>query len=162
MQFGLFGGAILHLGTRRHHEQYLADVIAGRVLGCFAMTETGHGSNVQAVETTATYDPETDEFVIAHAARRSRARTTSATPPRTAISPSSSPSSSSTARATACTRSSCRSATGVGDRCPACTITDCGPKLGLKGVDNGRLEFDDVRVPRENLLNRYADVDRGR
>ena len=56
VQFGLFGGAILQLGTARHHDAYLSDIIAGRVIGCFAMSETGHGSNVQAVETTATYD----------------------------------------------------------------------------------------------------------
>jgi acyl-CoA oxidase len=37
-------------------------------------------------------------------------------------------------------------------------IEDCGHKLGLNGVDNGRLYFDDVRVPRENLLDRYAQV----
>ena len=37
-------------------------------------------------------------------------------------------------------------------------IEDCGPKLGLDGVDNGRLWFDGVRVPRENLLDRYATV----
>ena len=39
------------------------------------------------------------------------------------------------------------------------TITDCGPKLGLHGVDNGRLMFDHVRVPRVNLLGRYGDID---
>ena len=34
------------------------DLIHGRLLGCFAMTESGHGSNVQALGTTATYDAE--------------------------------------------------------------------------------------------------------
>src|SRR4051794_27631119 len=64
VQFGLFGGAILQLGTERHHDAYLAGLVKGEILGCFAMTETGHGSNVQALGTTATYDPATDEFVI--------------------------------------------------------------------------------------------------
>ncbi|MGH3368879.1 MAG: acyl-CoA dehydrogenase family protein, partial [Nocardioidaceae bacterium] len=64
VQFGLFGGALLQLGTKWHHDRYLEDTIAGRLLGCFAMTETGHGSNVQALGTTATYDVEADEFVI--------------------------------------------------------------------------------------------------
>lgn len=30
--------------------------------------------------------------------------------------------------------------------------------MGLNGVDNAKLTFDKVRVPRENLLNRYSDV----
>ena len=34
-----------------------------------------------------------------------------------------------------------------------------GHKMGLNGVDNAKLSFDNVRVPRENLLNRYSDVD---
>jgi len=33
-----------------------------------------------------------------------------------------------------------------------------GHKMGLNGVDNAKLSFDNVRVPRENLLNRYSDV----
>ena len=64
VQFGLFGGAILQLGTKPHHDAYLADLITGKVMGCFAMTETGHGSNVQALGTVATYDAATQEFVI--------------------------------------------------------------------------------------------------
>src|SRR5689334_17148453 len=64
VQFGLFGGAILQLGTKRHHDAYLAGLVKAEIPGCFAMTETGHGSNVQALGTPATYDPATDEFVI--------------------------------------------------------------------------------------------------
>src|SRR6185503_17792424 len=41
---------------------------------------------------------------------------------------------------------------------PGVRIEDCGPKLGLNGVDNGRLWFDQVRVPRENLLDRFGSV----
>src|SRR6478752_953448 len=64
VQFGLFGGAILQLGSEHHHEAYLPDLITGKVMGCFAMTETGHGSNVQALGTVATYDPQAQEFVL--------------------------------------------------------------------------------------------------
>jgi acyl-CoA oxidase len=35
---------------------------------------------------------------------------------------------------------------------------DDGLKGGLNGIDNGRLSFDHVRIPRANLLNRYGDV----
>src|SRR3954452_8515983 len=64
VQWGLFGGAITHLGTEQHHRRYLPDVIALNLLGCFAMTETGHGSDVQSIHTTATYDTQSQQFVI--------------------------------------------------------------------------------------------------
>ncbi len=64
VQWGLFGGSVENLGTERHHEAYVKKIISLEVLGCFAMTETGHGSDVQALETTATYDAATEEFVI--------------------------------------------------------------------------------------------------
>ncbi|KAB2586541.1 acyl-CoA oxidase, partial [Rhodococcus erythropolis] len=59
VQWGLFGGAIENLGTERHHQAYVKPLIDLDLLGCFAMTETGHGSDVQELETTATYDVET-------------------------------------------------------------------------------------------------------
>src|SRR5262245_29330712 len=146
VQFGLFGGAILHLGTADHHERYLRDVASLDLPGCFAMTETGHGSNVQALGTTAIYEPETEEFVvhtpdddarkdyIGNAARDGRLAVVFAQ------------------------LSAGGEERGVhallvplredqGDLCPGITIEDCGPKLGLNGVDNGRIWFDHVRVP---------------
>ena len=45
-----------------------------------------------------------------------------------------------------------------GNDLPGVTTSDCHYKGGLPGVDNGRIQFDHVRVPRENLLNKYADV----
>ena len=64
VQWGLFGGAIENLGTEKHHKKYIPGLINLDIIGCFAMTETGHGSDVQSLETTATYDLATEEFVI--------------------------------------------------------------------------------------------------
>lgn len=158
VQFGLFAGAILHLGTEKHHERYLADAISGRLLGCFAMTETGHGSNVQALGTTATYDEATGEFVvhtpsaaarkdyIGNAARHGRMAAVFA---QLIVGGES--------HGVHCLLVPIRAADG--SALPGVTLSDCGPKLGLNGVDNGRIVFDQVRVPREALLDRYAQVD---
>ncbi|WP_324275472.1 acyl-CoA dehydrogenase [Blastococcus brunescens] len=62
VQWGLFGGALELLGNRRQHEKYLRDVMSFQLPGCFAMTETGHGSDVQQLRTTCTYDPATETF----------------------------------------------------------------------------------------------------
>src|SRR5690348_10939877 len=64
VQFGLFGGVIRRLGNERHHQRYLRAAMTLELPGCFAMTETGHGSDVQSIRTTATYDPDRLEFVI--------------------------------------------------------------------------------------------------
>jgi acyl-CoA oxidase len=158
VQFGLFAGAILHLGTEKHHERYLADAVSGRLLGCFAMTETGHGSNVQALGTTATYDDSTGEFVvhtptaaarkdyIGNAARHGRMAAVFA---QLVVGGET--------HGVHCLLVPIRGEDGA--TLPGVTLTDCGPKLGLNGVDNGRIVFDQVRVPRDALLDRYAQVD---
>ncbi len=46
-----------------------------------------------------------------------------------------------------------------GETLPGIRIGDSGHKMGLNGVDNGRIWFDNVRIPRENLLDRFAQVD---
>src|SRR5690606_37871033 len=64
VQFGLFGMSVYFLGTEKHHQKYLKDIGTLELPGCFAMTETGHGSNVRGIETTATYDHASRSFTI--------------------------------------------------------------------------------------------------
>jgi acyl-CoA oxidase len=158
VQWGLFGGAIENLGTERHHQAYVPRIISLDLLGCFAMTETGHGSDVQQLETTATYDPSTEEFVIDSPTRTARkdyiggaAQTaTVAAVFAQLITPDGE------GHGVHCLVVPIRD--DDGNDLPGVTTSDCHYKGGLPGVDNGRIKFDHVRVPRENLLNKYADV----
>ncbi|GAC82841.1 putative acyl-CoA oxidase [Gordonia paraffinivorans NBRC 108238] len=162
VQWGLFGGAVENLGTERHHQKYVPGIIDLDILGCFAMTETGHGSNVQALETTATYDRDTREFVIHSPTPSSRkdyiggaakhARYAAVFAQLITGGPDEEP----TGRGVHCFVVPIRDEDGTD--LPGITTSDCGYKGGLAGVDNGRIMFDQVRVPAENLLNRYADV----
>jgi len=157
VQFGLFAGSIQRLGTNYHHQKYLPDAASGRLLGCFAMTEIGHGSNVQRLETIATYERESDCFVL--------------------DSPSFSAGKNYIGNAAQDGKTAIVFAQlevngkkhGVhafvvpirdqeGRPLPGVTIQDNGLKMGLNGVDNGGIWFRHVRVPRVELLNRFADV----
>jgi acyl-CoA oxidase len=158
VQFGLFGGSVLQLGSTRHHETHLRAIGSLDLPGCYAMTETGHGSNVRDLETTATYVHETDELIvrtpnddaakdwIGNAALHGRLATVFA---RLIVA-------------------------GVDHGVHAVLvplrdsdgriledvrIEDRGAKEGLNGIDNGRIWFDGVRVPRVNLLDRFASID---
>ena len=157
VQWGLFGGAVQVLGTSRHHDKYLRAIMDGELLGCFAMTETGHGSDVQHLRTTATYDPAAQEFEIhtPDAGARKDYIGNAARDGRMAV-----------VFAQLITGDTSHGVHALlvpiraedGTPMPGVTIGDCGRKAGLNGVDNGRLSFDHVRVPRENLLNHFADV----
>ena len=65
VHWGLFGGAVAQPRHRSATTRHTCPaIIDASCPGCFAMTETGHGSDVQSLRTTATYDPETDEIVV--------------------------------------------------------------------------------------------------
>ncbi len=157
VQFGLFVGSIQRLGTEYHRRKYLPDAGAARLMGCFAMTEIGHGSNVYGLETTAVFDTDGDCFVI------------------------NSPTRSAGKNYIGNAAEDGRFATvfaqlevsghkhGVhafvvpirdenGNLLPGIVVEDNGLKMGLNGVDNGRIWFDHVRVPRVEMLNRFASV----
>ncbi|MGW9631544.1 acyl-CoA dehydrogenase family protein [Agromyces sp. NPDC055520] len=157
VQWGLFGAAVLHLGTEFHHETLLPDIMSLKVPGAFAMTETGHGSDVAAIGTTATYDEAKQQFVIN-------------TPFRGAWKDYLG---NAALHGTAAVVFAQLITKGVNHGVHAFYVPlrdtegaflegiggeDDGLKGGLNGIDNGRLHFTDVRVPRENLLNRYGSV----
>ena len=159
VQFGLWGGSVNALGSDDQKRALLPEIGTLALPGAFAMTERGHGSNVRDLNTTATFDRDTDEWVlqtptdhdhkewIGNAATHGQMATVFAqlqidgegygvhafvVPIRTAS----------------------------GEDAPGVRIADSGHKMGLNGVDNGRLWFDGARVPRTALLSRYAEVSR--
>ena len=161
VQWGLFGGAVENLGTERHHEAYVKQIISLELRGCFAMTETGHGSDVQSLETTATYDPETEEFVIDSPTPTARkdyigGAAETATMASVFAQLITTEDGKPVNHGVHCVLVPIRDTDG--NDLPGVTTSDCEYKGGLPGVDNGRIVFDHVRVPRVNLLNKYGDV----
>jgi acyl-CoA oxidase len=158
---GLIQATIAKLGTQRH-QRWLESTPTFDRIGCFAMTETGHGSDVRGLETVARYLPESDEFEITtpHRAARKDYIGSAALHGDFAV--------------VFAQLEVAEQRHGVhaflvdirdseGKPLRGIEIEDCGAKAGLNGVDNGRLGFAAVRIPRDNLLNRYGDVnDQGR
>ena len=156
VQFGLFGGSIQKLGTKKHHDHYLERTGEAKLLGCFAMTETGHGSNVRGIKTTATYDRLTDSIIIDTPGRNdNKEYIGNALHSKMA---------SVFAQLIVDGKNEGVHAILVPLRdenhkvLPGITIEDNGYKLGLNGVDNGKIWFKQVSVPRENLLNKYGEI----
>jgi len=156
VQIGLFGGAVYMLGTEKHHKQYVEALHKCELLGCFAMTETGHGSNVKNLETTATYDHNTKEIIINSPNYNSgKEYIGNAIHSHMAAV---------FAQLIVDGKSHGVHAVLVPIRdkennlLPNIKVEDCGHKMGLNGVDNGRLWFSEVRVPVDNLLDKYGSI----
>ncbi|KAL4383379.1 hypothetical protein GQ457_15G003100 [Hibiscus cannabinus] len=157
VHFFLWGGAIQFFGTKHHHDKWLRDTENYLIKGCFAMTELGHGSNVRGIETVTTYDSNTGEFIIntpCESAQKYWIGGAAKHATHTIV--FSQLNINGTNEGVHALIAQIRDADG--NVCPNIRIADCGHKIGLNGVDNGRIWFDNVRVPRENLLNSVADV----
>ncbi len=156
VQFGLFGGSILGLGTKKHYDKYLKDTGTMDLLGCFAMTETGHGSNVRGLETTATYN-HADRTIIVNTPNDDAGKEYIGNALHGEMA---------SVFAQLIVNGENQGVHAVlvplkdkqGKYYDGIRVADCGYKLGLNGVDNGRIWFDNVKVPVDNLLNKFGDI----
>lgn len=156
VQLNLFGGTVLNLGTERHRK-VLNGVDSLSDIGCFALTELGYGNNAVEMETTATWDQRSKEFIIHTPSVLAQKYwiTNSAVHAKWAVV---------FAQLHIHGKNEGIHAFLVRIReddmsvSPGVVIQDMGHKLECNGVDNGKLWFNNVRIPRENLLNRYSDV----
>jgi acyl-CoA oxidase len=158
VHYNLWGDALVKMGTKRHHDKWLQLTDEFKVRGCFAMTELGHGSNVRGIETVTTYDASTEEFIINTPCESAQKYWIGGAAKHAThaivFSQLVMNGKNEGAHAFVC---QIRGADGTSSY-PGIRIADCGHKTGLNGVDNGRIWFDNVRIPRENLLNAVADV----
>jgi acyl-CoA oxidase len=156
VQFNLFGGTVLKLGTERHH-YLLPGIDKMKDVGCFGLTELGYGNNAVEMETTATYDPATDELIVDTPTPLAQKYwiTNGACHAKHIV-----------VFAQLWVKGKNEGIHGVLVRCrgeelepvPGVLVEDMGHKMGLNGVDNAKLTFDNVRVPRTNLLNKFSDI----
>jgi len=156
VQFNLFGGSVMKLGTERHRK-YLQGMDDLSVIGCFALTELGYGNNAVEMETTAKWDPQTKEFIIHTPTTLAQKYwiTNSAVHANYAVvfAQLEINGKHEGIHAFLMRIREDNHAPSRGVR-----IEDMGKKIECNGVDNGKLWFNHVRVPREALLNRWSDV----
>ena len=157
VQFGLWGMSVQSLGTEKHYAKYLKDIGTLKIPGCFAMTETHHGSNVKGLETTATYNHNDQTFTI---------HTPNKNAQKEYIGNAAVHGQMATVFAKLVIDDHDYGVNAFvvplrdtnGNTLNGVTIGDCGHKMGLNGVDNGTISFDQVVIPKENMLDRFASV----
>jgi len=162
VHFGLFWGAISGQGTKEQIKKFSYDVQRGRIFGCYAMTELGHGSYIQGFETTATLDKTKDEWIINSPTETStkwwigmagQTATHSVVFARLIVDGKD--------HGVHSFMVQIRDTT-TGEPLPGIEVGDCGAKMGRNGLDNGYIQYHNVKIPRQDMLMRWAQVTRRR
>ncbi|MFT4970078.1 MAG: acyl-CoA oxidase [Chitinophagales bacterium] len=157
VQFNLFGGTILKLGTQPHHDLLLKDIDSLESVGCFGLTELAYGNNAVEMKTTATYDADSKEFIV-HTPEVSARKywiTNGAIHAHYVV-----------VFAQLMNKNVNEGIHGflvpIRDKnrkvLPGVTVWDMGYKIGVNGVDNASIGFDQVRIPREYMLDASSSI----
>ncbi|KAF9551765.1 acyl-Coenzyme A oxidase [Mortierella hygrophila] len=154
----LFRQAVTLFGSPEQQDQWLDDINNWRVIGCFAMTELGTSSNLRGLETTSTYDRATNEWVI-HSPTLTSTKWWIGMSGETA-----------THTVAICQTIVDGENHGInwfivplrdgktGKLKPGVTAGDIGHKAGRQGLDNGWIQFTSVRIPRMNMMMKWASM----
>lgn len=155
---GVAMNAIRSLGSDEQVAKWGQLCKSFQIITTYAQTELGHGTYLQGLETEATYDAATEEFVI-HS------------PTMTSLKWWPGDLGRSVTHAVVLAQLVCLGVRhgmhafivpirSLEDHTPlpGITVGDIGPKMGLNHIDNGFLRLSHVRVPRENMLSRFAEV----
>uniref|UniRef100_A0A0D6R080 Acyl-coenzyme A oxidase n=1 Tax=Araucaria cunninghamii TaxID=56994 RepID=A0A0D6R080_ARACU len=163
LHWGMFIPAIKGQANDEQQQEWLPLAYKMQIIGCYAQTELGHGSNVQGLETTATFDPKSDEFIL-----------NSPTLTSTKWWPGGLGKVSTHAIVYARLITDGRDygvhgflvqIRSLEDHrpLPGVTVADIGMKFGngaYNTMDNGLLQFDHVRIPRKQMFMRFSKVTR--
>ncbi|MBI3441467.1 MAG: acyl-CoA dehydrogenase family protein [Proteobacteria bacterium] len=160
VNFGLFGMGMYSLGTEKHHAKYLPDIMNGKLLGGFAMTEVSGGSDVQSITTEAVYDHAQRSFTIntpSDSARKAFIGNAALHGEMMVVFAQLKMDKNAESEGVHAFMVPVRDK--AGKVLPGVTIEDCGDKIGLNGIDNGYLHFQDIKIPYDAMLDRFAHID---
>ncbi|KAG0080010.1 fatty-acyl coenzyme A oxidase [Linnemannia elongata] len=162
VHYGLFFGALRGSATSAQFSHWVSKgaLALNGMVGCFAMTELGHGSNVAGLETTATFDEASDQFII---------HTPTITATKWWIGGAAHTATHTVVFAQLIVRGKRYGTksfvvqlrdTRTYTLMPGINIGDIGKKMGRDGIDNGWIQFTNVRIPRTNMLMKHTKVSR--
>ncbi|KAM9491235.1 peroxisomal acyl-coenzyme A oxidase 1 isoform 2-T2 [Salvelinus alpinus] len=159
LHLAMFLPTLLNQASPEQMETFFIPAWNLEIIGTYAQTEMGHGTHLRGLETTATYDPATQEFVLN-------------SPTITSIKwwPGGLGKTSNHAIVLAQlhTQGKCHGlhafivplrSMNTHIPLPGVVVGDIGPKFGFDEVDNGYLKLENVRIPREHMLMKYAKVE---
>ncbi|CAH0724578.1 unnamed protein product, partial [Brenthis ino] len=158
LHYVMFMPAIMNQGDEDQQAQWLARAWKCSIIGSYAQTELGHGTFIRGMETTATYDPSTQEFVL------NSPNFTSYKWWPGGIGQSANYS---IVVAQLYTKGKCHGVHSfivqVRDEethapLSGIKVGDIGAKMALNPVNNGFIGFDNVRIPRRQMLMKHAQV----
>lgn len=159
LHLGMFIPTIQGQGDEEQRKYWIPKCVKLECIGTYAQTELGHGTFLRGLETTATYDKSTEEFIM-HSPTLTSTKWWPGGLGKT--------STHAVVMARLFTQGKDHGVhpfvVQIRDNknhqpLPGCTIGDIGNKMGYNAVDNGFLRFDHIRIPRRAMLMGHSRVE---